>query len=125
MLTAAQLRTLIITEVGDVDGLIQGQIETLWTLHDETDLYLQYVLTKRSAIDMLMGKVREQVNLTGDNGARAELSDMLKALQTMRGNVEGEISVTRQTAEQAAADTAARARRPLVGRLTARLGDGR
>jgi hypothetical protein len=77
-LTADQYQTLIVTEVNDVGDLVANNIDTLWTLYDtQTDLYIRYLYSKRKAIDLLMGSVREQVNRAGINGIRADLSDNL------------------------------------------------
>ncbi len=122
-LAAPELQTLVVTEVGDVDGFIAGQIATLWALYDtQPDLYLRYLLTKRKALDLLMGKVREQVNRTGLNGVAAELSDKLGNLQVMWENVDGEIATLTKTTEQATQESTQRTRRPLSGQLTATLG---
>lgn len=122
-LSATELQTLVVTEVGDVDGFIAGQIATLWALYDtQPDLYLRYLLVKRKAIDLLMGKVREQVNMTGDDGRAAELSDKLGNLQTMWENVDGEITMLSRAAASASQSATQATRRPLVGHLTATLG---
>lgn len=121
-LTAEQLRSLIVTEVGDVGGLIAGQITTLWELHaGETDLYLHYLLTKRSAIGVLMGSVREQVNQQVESASK-DLSDKLEHLQTMWENVDAEIRTARTQADLATQQTASTSRPPRVGQLTATLG---
>jgi hypothetical protein len=82
-----------VTEVNDVGDLVANNIDTLWTLYDtQTDLYIRYLYSKRKAIDLLMGSVREQVNRAGINGIRADLSDKFKALQAMYLAVDTEIA---------------------------------
>jgi len=121
-LTAEAYQSLVVTEVGDVDAFIAGQIDTLWAMYDgETNLYLTYLLTKRKAIDLLMGKVRDEVT-QGGNNASVDLSDKHDNLQVMWRNVDGEIRQARLDAEQAVQRTASSGRKPLVGRLTAVLG---
>ncbi len=117
-LTAEAYQSLIPIEVGDVDGFIAAQIDTLWVLFDtEPVLYVRYLVTKRKALDLLMGKVRDEVNQAGNN-ASIELSDKLDHLQVMWRNVDGEIGQARIDAETLAQRVAGSSRRPLAGRLT-------
>lgn len=84
-LDATAYQSLIVAEVGDTaSNLIAGQIATLWTLNDDQPTEkLQYLHTKRAAIGMLMGAVREQVSQQGTDGVRTDLSDKLKNLSLM------------------------------------------
>ena len=84
-LDAAAYQSLIVTQVGDTaSGLIAGQILVLWDLNDDQpSLKRQYYATLISAIEMLMGAVREQVTQQGLDGVRTQLSDKLNNLQTM------------------------------------------
>ena len=121
-LSAEQFQALIVGEVGDVDTVVASQITTLWTLYDgETDLYLRYLLTKRKAIDVLMGHVREQVNQQVEDASK-DFSDKLKHLQTMWGNVDAEIRQVRAEAAAAAQQATTSTRQPVTGKLTATLG---
>lgn len=120
-LDSTQYQALIVLEVGDVGGFIATNVSTLWTLYDsQDDDYLHYLYSKRKAIDLLMGKVREQVNQSGppESAVRIDLSDKLKALQTMRGNVTAEIGLLEAAAADDAGDDDLATRQPVIGELT-------
>lgn len=117
-LTADQYQALIVAEVGDVDSVVDTQITTLWELYSsETDPHLHYLLTKRKAIDLLQGYVREQVD-QADIGASVDLSQKHDKLQVMWKNVDSEIATFRVDAKVVTGST----RLPLTARLTATLG---
>lgn len=121
-LTASDYKSLIVTEVGDTtDGLINLEIETLWELYAATtDLMLRYFQTKRKAIDLLMGKVREQISFSGNNAGNqvtVELSDKLDHLQTMWKNVSSEISDREQVLSDRVTAGQQTLRQPVVGQL--------
>ena len=121
-LTAEQYQDQIVSEVGDVDDVVFLQIDTLWQMYSsETDLFLQYLLAKRKALDVLQGYVREHVD-QADIGASVKLSQKLANLQTMWNNVDREITTMRAEAKVTDAQTLAATYRPLTGRLTATLG---
>lgn len=92
-LSDAQYRQLIVDQVGDTaSGLIANQITTLWTLNDDQPSpKLQFYHTKRAAIQMLMGAVREQVTQQGLDGVRTDLSKKLEHLATMLTAVNDDI----------------------------------
>jgi len=86
-------QSLIVTQVGDTsDALIASQIATLWDLNDDqSTLKLQFLTTKRAAIEMLMGTVRQQVTFEIAGDHRRQQSDKLKNLQIMLATVNDEI----------------------------------
>lgn len=115
-LTGDSYKTLVIVEVGDVDGVIADQVDTLWDLYaGQTDGYARYLYTKRKALDLLMGLVREQVTQTAPNGVSADLTDKLKNLQIMWTNVDREIATVTALALQTAQTSAA----PVIGQISA------
>jgi hypothetical protein len=119
-LSAAQYQALITVEVGDVDGIVAGQISTLWLLYDsQADLYLRYLYAKRKSIDVLMGHVREQVTRRGLNDVSADLTDKLKNLQIMYGNVDREITKLEAKAKQVEDEVAQSGGQPVIGDILA------
>lgn len=115
-LDAAQYVALVTLEVGDVDGLIASQVDTLWTLYDtQTDDYIHYLFVKRKAIELLMGSVREQVTRQIDGPLLVTLTDKFKNLQTMWNDVNEEIG----TATALVLTTTAQASTAVVGQILA------
>lgn len=110
-LDATAYQALIVDEVGDtVDGHIAANVGTYWTLYDDRpSLAMQYLYAKRKAIDVLLGKVREQVTMTGVEGVRAELDQKSKHLLVMREAVQADITAA-ETQVQASG-------RPAIGTL--------
>lgn len=95
-LTAEQYQQLIIEEVSDdAAGTLDRMIQTLWTKHDDQDdLVLHYLHTKRSAIVLMLGKVRFQVSFKALDGASADLDQLTEHLQTMQDAVDTAIAST-------------------------------
>lgn len=85
-LTPAQYQALIVAEVGDTpDGQVAAQIAALWEVAGaQPSDVLRYLYTKRAAIDLLMGAVRQQVSFKALDGASVDLSDLMEHLTTMR-----------------------------------------
>lgn len=118
-LSAAQFKVLVVTEVGDVDSLVAGQIDVLWTLYDsQADDYIHYLYTKRKSLDLLMGQVREQVTRQVDGPLLVNLTDKLKNLQTMWTNVDREIATLAAKAIADAELAAVTGGQAAVGQLT-------
>lgn len=92
-LTAEQLQALIILEVGDdAAGTLAAQIALLWTAHDDQpSLDRQALYTKRHAIDVMLGRVRAQVDFRALDGASVNLSDLFARLTKMREQTTAEI----------------------------------
>lgn len=109
-LTADAYKAQIVDEVGDTaSGHIAANVSTYWTMYDHvTSLHLRYLYAKRKAIDVLLGKVREQVDMTGVEGVRAALDQKSKHLLAMRETVEADIKAT----------TMQGAGQPTIGTLT-------
>lgn len=93
-ISAAQLQALIIKEVGDTDtGPVGTDISTLWDLYHEMALIaprLQYLYTKRHAIDIMMGQLREVTTFENDR-VKIYNWEQQKTLQYMREQTQSEI----------------------------------
>lgn len=92
-LTSAQYKTLILTELMDTSGgLLAANIDLLWSKNDiATTIANQYLLTKRDAIYLLLGAVRQQVNFQALDGASVDLSDLFKHLMALLSIVQAQI----------------------------------
>jgi len=92
-LTDDQLKALIVLQVGDdAAGTLAANIDLLWTAHDDVDdQALHGLLTKRDAIDTMLGRVRQQVSFKALDGASVNLSDLSKHLLAMRETLDGQI----------------------------------
>lgn len=93
-----QAQALIISQVGDQatpeqpSGIVAANIAALWALHDEQPTAkLQFLYAKREAISLLMGSVRQQVTVAG-NDRQIALTDKLKNLKTMWDATDRELS---------------------------------
>lgn len=112
MASDAELKQLAITQVGDNEaGLLAANVDLLWTLAaSASSEALRFLQTKLGLIDVMLGSIREQVDIKG-NGAELDLSDKFDHLLKMRKAVEGDIGIaTGQFAQGSAA--------PLAGSLT-------
>ena len=77
-LSAAQYQNLIVLQVGDdAAGTLAANIGTLWLKNDDrTDDYARYLYSKRDAIDVMLGRVRAQVDFKALDGASVNLTDL-------------------------------------------------
>lgn len=93
-LTEADYKALIILQVGDnTAGVLAANIDLLWTSHDDvSDPALVASLTKRDAIDLMLGQVRTNVDFRTSSGSAVSLSDLFDHLLKMRQAVELEIA---------------------------------
>ena len=91
-LTDAELRALIVTEVGDYNGIVAANIDLIWRLYGSFAPFdpLQYLLSKRHAVTMLAGQVWQMVNALVDD-TREWLSDMHTHLMNMLKDLDAEI----------------------------------
>lgn len=89
-LTADQYQTLIIAEVGDdAAGTLAANMATLWTSNDTAASdYAHYLLTKRSAIDLLLGGARFQADFQALDTSSVKLDQLWQHLMDMRELVE-------------------------------------
>lgn len=103
-LTEAQYKALIPVEVGDdAAGSVASNIDTLWTKNDDQpDLFTRYLTTKRDAIGLLMGRVRQMVSFHALSGASVNLSDLMKNLETMLAAVNDQIVLQAEQLRSAA-----------------------
>lgn len=85
-LTADQIKSLIITSVGDdAAGTLADNIDLLWEGHDDTaNLSLRGLLTKLDAIDMMLGRVRQQVSFRTSSGSSVDLDQLFQHLRDIR-----------------------------------------
>lgn len=92
-LSAAQYQNLIVLQVGDdAAGTLAANIGTLWLKNDDrTDDYARYLYSKRDAIDVMLGRVRAQVDFKALDGASVNLTDLTANLQAMRADVQAQI----------------------------------
>ncbi len=94
-LTPEQYQTLIITEVGDdAAGTLATNIGVLWAGAGASSpgVYQQYLIAKRSAIDLLLGGARFQVDFRALDGASVDLDQIWRHLMDLRKLVEGELA---------------------------------
>lgn len=93
-LTPSQYQALIIVEVGDdAAGTLAANMTVLWTGNDTAASdYQHYLLTKRSAIDLLLGGARFQVDFTALDTSSVKLDQLWQHLMDMRELVEGQLA---------------------------------
>jgi len=83
-LAAVVQQNLIVTTLGDINGLLAANIATLWSLHDDQlNAAVKFLLVKRGAVDMLIGSIRDDVTFRADT-LTVNLSDKLKMLEAMK-----------------------------------------
>lgn len=123
LLAASDYQQLIIVQVGDIKtqehpgGILAATITTLWALNEaQPTVDLRYLYTKRSAIETLLGVVKEQVTLSG-NDREIDLNAKSTNLQRLIDNVDLEIKRAEANAAQQAEAAARRASAPVVGQL--------
>lgn len=88
-LDEAAYKEQIIDEVGDdTAGTLASRITRLWTKHDnQPTLEHQYLYAKRSAIDVMLARVRGQTTIRDGDGASVDLNKLFDHLQAMRSFV--------------------------------------
>jgi|SRR5215471_537090 len=93
--TDDELKQLIITTVGDVNGIIAANIDLIWSFNGVYAAYppLQFLYSTRMALDMLAGQVWQQVDAAVDD-AREALSDKYKALRSRINDLDDQIAAT-------------------------------
>ncbi len=98
-LTEAEYKSLILVAVGDdAAGTLAANIDLLWNSHDTVaDLPLVAALTRRDAIDLILGRVRQQVDFRTSSGSEVNLSDLFDHLLKMRAAVDEQISLAQAT----------------------------
>jgi hypothetical protein len=102
-LTEAELKSLIVLQVGDdAAGTLAASIDLLWSSHADTSaIGLVALLTKRDAIDVMLAKVRNQVSFKALNGASVSASDMFDHLWKMRELIDAQIEAAQSGADGA------------------------
>jgi hypothetical protein len=95
ILTDADLRALIVSEVGDYNGVVAANIDVLWSFYTPYAPFppLQYLLAKRHATTMLAGQVWQAVDAAVDD-TRQNLTDMHKALMNQLDALDKEIAAS-------------------------------
>jgi len=90
--TDQQLKDFIVLSVGDINGIVQGQINLIWDMYAPYAPFppLQYLFSRRSALTLLAGQVWQQVNASVDDTSQS-LSDKHKAILDMIANLDAEI----------------------------------
>lgn len=83
-LTEAEYQTLIITEIGDDDaGTLAATVPLYWSRRSGVaDLESRYLVTKRDAIVLMLGTVRDLVDMSS-GGDSVKLSQKLSNLRTL------------------------------------------
>lgn len=100
-----QYKDLIVLQVGDnADGLLAANIDLLWEGNgDQADAATQALYTKRSAIDLMLGDVRQKVDFRDPAGISANLSDLFDHLMRMRADVVAQIALAASSGNGAGA----------------------
>jgi hypothetical protein len=90
-LDTAGYQTQLIAEVGDdTVGTLAAAIDRLWTMHDEQPtIAAQYLYAKRSAIDVMLARVRFGADFRDATGIGVSLDQLFKHLQAMREDTIG------------------------------------
>lgn len=96
MPTEAEYKQLILDELGDsTSGALAANIDLLWSRFESTsDLDVRYLLTKRAAIDLLLGQVRAQVSFRTSSGSSVDLDQLFQHLLALREQVGTEIGLS-------------------------------
>lgn len=99
-ITDAIIKSLIVTEVGDLNGVVAANIDNIWLLYASYAVYpdLRRLYATREALRLLQGQVWQRVTQATDTGVRANLSDKHKALGDRIAEITIEIAVLRKQA---------------------------
>jgi hypothetical protein len=103
-LTEAEYQALIITEVGDdTTGTLATNVPVYWSMRDTiADLALRYLYVKRDAIILMMGKLRDLVDMSS-GGDSIKLSQQITNLRTLLEVLESQLEQVSQTGGASAA----------------------
>lgn len=92
--TAAQLQNLILLEIGAVITEPVGQqMAVIWELYTDKSYIgpkLQYLYTKRHAVDIMLGQLRELVTFESDR-EKFKNNEQILTLARIRSNTQEEI----------------------------------
>lgn len=100
--TVEQYKQQVIREVGDNDaGLLQGQIELIWTLAGAKSQVpaIRFYHAKLTAIDMMLGDVRRDVDYA-DLALKESLTDLLNNLLKMKESTKADLAAAVATQGQ-------------------------
>jgi hypothetical protein len=91
--TDADLQRLIVLEVGDADDKrLSRNITLLWSLYANAGSQtMQYLLTRRHAIQMVMGAVRELIDINAAGEVNVSWSQRIGNLKVMLDATQAEI----------------------------------
>jgi hypothetical protein len=91
----AHMRTLILTQVGDtVDGIVDQLIDAIWDDYADYGVVhprLQRLYTQRECIDLVLGKLREEVDAGLGMDLDEKSSQKVGNLQAQRAAVQAAI----------------------------------
>jgi hypothetical protein len=98
-LTDQEQKDLIVSSVGDYNGMVAANIDSIWTMFTPYATYppLQFLFAKRSAISLLAGQVWQAVD-AGVDTVREAYSDMHKALMDQLADLDKQIALASQAA---------------------------
>ena len=100
--TVEQYKQQVIREVGDNDaGLLAAQIELIWTLAGakSTVPAIRFYHAKLTAIDMMMGSVRQEVSYA-DLALKESLEELMDNLLKMKASVKDDLAAAVATQGQ-------------------------
>lgn len=117
MITADDIQRIIVLRVGDLDpatgdppvaggaGMVASNISTLWALRADKALIaprLQELYVQRDAIDLIIGLLRHQIDVTqGDSTLAVRQNQRVAEAELQRKAVQDEITLVEQRAEKA------------------------
>ena len=98
-LTPEQWQALVVAELGGLQ-IVQTNIATYWTLASTASSdATRYLLTKRAALDLVLGQAASQVSFKALDGAQVLLSDLFDHWLALRGLVQTEIDLANTLAQ--------------------------
>jgi len=88
-LTADQYKNFIPTQLGDTkDGLIANNLDMIWAVAEDANagapLPVLFLLAKIEAIELLLGRYKEQVSFGSSGDLNVSLTDRIKYLEGLR-----------------------------------------
>lgn len=91
-LTAEQYKNFIPTQLGDTkDGLIANNLDMVWAIAQDANagapLPVLFLLAKIEAIDLLLGRYKEQVSFGSSGDLNVSLTDRITFLERLRENL--------------------------------------
>jgi|SRR5215203_2986956 len=92
--TDADLQQLIVLEVGDAgDKRLSRNITLLWSLYaGASSQHVRYLLTRRHAIAMVMGAVRELIDISAAGEVNVSWSQRIGNLKVMLDATDAEVA---------------------------------